>query len=291
MSMETLPFEHRPRNSIANNLDKINELVDWANQDTHLYASASGERVTVGDASSLKELQVHGMSVQNGTPTPDAPVPVQVVDGPLSLVIGDASVAINLQGNTLASINDTYRDTLDIDSTGHITLTKRTGKMDVTTDLTWKWAGGFPGPYVHDLAGIEKIPTPTDDGGLRLWSNRFAYGGTYGGNRGRPYVVCLGLTSNATDVVFYPGDESVTNVATWKTWLEQHPTTLIYPLTDTAWETIDLGYIDPPAIPSGSVVTVSASLTPTFHLEWWMDDGITALVNDLIAYVDHKTEG
>lgn len=427
MSIERLPFERRPRNSIANNLDRINELVDWVNLDTHLYASASGERVTVNDASSVKGLTVDGRSVQNGTPTPDAPVPVQVVEGanfwhesvrevgvpytnvgitwvknadgtytangearanawvyagttqtimdmaiPLTtgtytattnarrwtlrrvsgdtvsdiytgssssytftvfdgdsificpqvpngttvtnetyyiqivpgttatpyvpygsigIVVGDAATSIDLQGNTLASINDIYRDTLDIDSTGHITLTKRTGKMDVTTDLTWKWAGGFPGPYVHNLAGIEIIPTAADDGGLCLWSNRFTYGGTYMGNRGRPYVVCLGLTSNATDVVFYPGDESVTNVATWRTWLEQHPTTLIYPLTDTAWETIDLGYIDPPAIPSGSVVTISASLTPTIHLDWWVDDGITALVDDLIAYIDYKTEG
>ena len=62
-----------------------------------------------------------------------------------------------------------------------------------------------------------------------------------------------------------------------------------YKLTTT--QTINLGYIDPPAIPSGSVVTVSASLTPTFTLEWWVDDGITTLVNDLIAYVDYKTEG
>lgn len=291
MSIDRLPFERRPRNSIANNLDRINELVDWVNQDTHLYASASGERVTADDASSVKGLAVNGRSVQDGTPTPDTPVPVQVVEGPLSLVIGDASVAIDLQGNTLASINDIYRDTLDIDSAGHVTLTRRTGKMDVTTDLIWRWAGGFPGPYVHDLTGIEKIPSAADDGGLRLWSNRFAYGGTYMDNQGRPYVACFGLTSNATDIVFYPGDESVTNVATWRTWLEQHPTTLIYPLADTAWETIDLGYIDPPAIPSGSVVTVSASLTPEFTLEWWVDDGIAALVNDMIAYVDYKTEG
>jgi hypothetical protein len=35
MSMERLPFEHRPRNSIANNLDKINELVDWANNNEY----------------------------------------------------------------------------------------------------------------------------------------------------------------------------------------------------------------------------------------------------------------
>jgi hypothetical protein len=234
-----------------------------------LSESATGTSITTGSTSALRELQVHGKSVQDGTPTPDAPVPVQVVEGPLSLVIGDASVAINLQGNTLASINDIYRDTLDIDSAGHIMLTKRTGSVNVASDFNWKWATGFPGPYVHALTGIEKIPSAVDDGNLRIWSNRFAYGGTYTSNHGRPYVVCLGLTNNATDIVFYPGDDSVTDVATWKTWLNQHPTTLIYPLTDTAWQTIDLGYIDPPAIPSGSVVTVSASLTPTFDLDCW----------------------
>ena len=111
-------------------------------------------------------------------------------------------------------------------------------------------------------------------------------------NRGRPYVVCLGFTSNATDIVFYPGDDSVTGVATWKTWIDQHPTTLIYPLADTAWETIDLGYIDPPAIPSGSVVTISASLTPTFDLDCWTEhaseladitDAITTLAGMVIG--------
>lgn len=395
-----------------------------------LSESATGTSVTTGSTSALRELQVHGKSVQDGTPTPDAPVPVQVVEGrnllpnisstnrthngvafsisenrivasgtstalaesnlitldapvmleagkqytillsgkysvsgsstlfvfydesstavmnsgsqsngvwtftptatmnlqymrfrvnaagatvsidaniqleegstatpyvpygSIGIVIGGTATSIDLQDNTLAFINDTYRDTLNIDSTGHIMLTKRTGSVDITSDFNWIWASGFPGPYVHNLTGIEKIPSSADDGGLRIWSNRFAYGGTYMANRGRPYVVCLGLTNNATDIVFYPGDESVTNVATWKTWLDQHPTTLVYPLADTAWETTDLGYIDPPAIPSGSVVTISASLTPTFDLDCWTEhaseladitDAITTLAGMVIG--------
>ena len=35
MTIESLPFEHRPRNSIANNIDKINELVDWVNDNDY----------------------------------------------------------------------------------------------------------------------------------------------------------------------------------------------------------------------------------------------------------------
>lgn len=56
-------------------------------------------------------------------------------------------------------------------------------------------------------------------------------------------------------------------------------------------QTIDLGYITPPAIPSGSTVTISASLTTTFNLEWWVDSGITDVIEDLKAYVDYRIGG
>jgi len=283
MSMETLPFEHRPRNSIANNLDKINELVDWANQNTHLYASASGERVTVDDASSLKGLTVDGRSVQDGTPTPDIPVPVQVVEGPLSLVIGDASVAINMQGNTLASLPDGTHDELHIDSAGRVWIEKRVGRILTPSDVSSVNAltqvpGGARWNIDVDGLTSEEIPSGSTNGycSHTPFSRTFAIGSlgshifTFGG---KVYYVIEGDFTATTAV----------------TWVNSHQMTIIYPLATP--QTIDLGYIDPPAIPSGSVVTISASLTPTITLEWWVDDGITELVNDLIAYVDYKTEG
>lgn len=295
MSIERLPFERRPRNSIANNLDRINELVDWVNQDTHLCTSASGERVTVYDTSSLKGLEVNGRSVQNGTPTPDAPVPVQVVGGPLSLVIGDVSVTINLQGNTLASLPDGTHDELHVDSAGRVWVEKRTNAIvfDGSTDEIWSiqsngnraaTASGYP--LASDLwpAGNQSASTTAN-----IYTSNFA-----ASSPGRLASGTIGASiNNASYDGFHPflfGDGSgAMTIDAWTTYLSSKPVTVIYQLATP--QTIDLGYIDPPAIPSGSVVTISASLTPEFMLEWWVDDGITALVDDLIAYVDYKTEG
>lgn len=283
MSIERLPFERRPRNSIANNLDRINELVDWVNQDTHLYASASGERVTADDASSLKNLTVDGRSVQDGTPTPDAPVPVQVIEGPLSLVIGDTSVAINLQGNILASLPDGTCDELHVDSAGRVWIKKRVGQILTPTDVSnvnnmTQVTGGAR--WNIDVAGLtsEEIPN----------------GSTNGYCSHTPFSRTLAIGSLGSHVFTFGGKiyyviEGDFTASTAVTWVNSHQMTIIYPLATP--QTIDLGYIAPPAIPSGSVVTISASLTPEFTLEWWVDDGIAALVNDLIAYIDYKTEG
>ena len=412
MSIETLPFERRPRNSIANNLDKINELIDWANQDSYLWASATGERVTVGDASSLKGLTVDGRSVQDGTPTPDAPVPVQVVEGrnlvdniyssthngvsydytaggrvsingtasslsaipvnelavnnkirllpgtyalsitgnspgvdvqaysvttsrnllitnsngvftlseeidavvrvrviqdttvdetvyiqlesggqytpyvpygSISIVIGDTATPINLQGNTLASLPDGTRDELHVDSAGHVWIDKRVGRILTPTDVSnvnnlTQVTGGARWNIDVDGLTSEEIPT----------------GSTNGYCSHTPFSRTLALGSLGSHVFTFGGKvyyviEGDFTASTAVTWVNSHQMTIIYPLATP--QTIDLGYIDPPAIPSGSVVTISASLTPEFTLEWWVDDGITALVDDLIAYVDYKTEG
>lgn len=283
MTIETLPFEHRPRNSIANNLDKINELIDWINLDTHLYASASGERVTVDDASSVKGLTVDGRSVQEGTPTPDAPVPVEVVEGPLSLVIGGTSVAINMQGNVLASLPDDTHDELHVNSAGRVWIEKRVGKILTPTDVS----------SVNNLTQVS--------GGARwnidvdgLTSEEIPNGSTNGYCSHTPFSRTLALGSLGSHIFTFGGKvyyviEGDFTSTTAVTWVNSHQMTIIYPLATP--QTISLGYIDPPAIPSGSVVTVSASLIPELTLEWWVDDGITTLMNDLIAYVDYKTEG
>lgn len=80
-----LPWRKKLRTSAANNLDKINEIVDYINHSdispVLLSEYGSGRSVTVGVSSSLKSLDVYGESIQDGTPTPDAPVEVQVVEG------------------------------------------------------------------------------------------------------------------------------------------------------------------------------------------------------------------
>lgn len=399
MTIEVLPFEHRPRNSIANNLDKINELVDWVNLDTHLYASASGERVTVDDTSSLKGLTVDGRSVQDGTPTPDAPVEVQVVDGRnidvkvvyntkrirgwaggdgilhfgnsesmtarvykgqaitvygtgdryfISLFSDEPTTErqkslwtitpygtgvqteprtytveidhdgwlfayinaaesdtvrdgssffvmreIDLQGNVLASLpagasvlTSGARDVLRVDSAGHTTADMETGIVvfDGSDDEGWGIATVFGNqPYTTALSNVVLKP-PSNGRAVPMLCNRLTATAPSAITTG---TIGMALTVTGTLVVRMGSGDA--DLAAFKADLASNPLVLVYPLATS--QTIELGYIDPPAIPSGSVVTVSASLTPTIHLEWWVDDGITALINDLIAYIDYKTEG
>jgi hypothetical protein len=356
MSMERLPFKHRPRNSIANNLDKINELVDWTNLDTHLYASASGERVTVDDASSLKGLTVDGRSVQDGTPTPDAPVPVQVVEGANAW-----HESVREVGVPYTNVGITWTKNAD----GTYTANGR------ATANAWTYAGTVqtiadmaiplnPGIYTASTNAQRCALRKVSDGELSTLSNVFS-SFTFTAEEGDSFFICPQVPSGVevTNETYYvqivPGSVAVPytpygyigivvgDTATaidlqgnklaslpdrtrdelhvdsaGHVWIEKRVGHTTQAVTDgvtgtigtdvlsstgriadgadvwyklAAPQTIDLGYIAPPAIPSGSVVSISASLTPTIHLEWWVDDGITELVDDLIAYIDYKTEG
>jgi len=357
MSIERLPFEHRPRNSIANNLDKINELVDWANQDTYLYASASGERVTVDDASSLKGLMVDGRSIQDGTPTPDAPVPVQVIEGanvwhesvrevgvPYTNVgitwtknadgtytaDGEARANAWVYAGTTQTIMDmaiplapgTYTAT-----TNARRWTLRRVSGDTVSDI---YTGSFSSRTFTVFDGDSIFICPQVPNGTTV-TNETYYVQIVPGSVAVPYTpygfigIIIGDTATSIDLQgnvlasLPDGTRDELHVdSAGHIWIDKRVGHTTQAVTDgvtgtigtdvlsstgqiadgadvwyklAAPQTIDLGYIDPPTIPSGSVVSISASLTPTIHLEWWVDDGITELVNDLIAYIDYKTEG
>lgn len=357
MSIETLPFERRPRNSIANNLDKINELIDWVNLDTHLYASASGERVTVDDASSVKGLTVDGRSDQEGTPTPSEPVPVKVIEGAnvwhesnrevgvpytnvgitwiknadgtytangratanawayagttqtiinmaIPLDPGIYTATTNAQRCTLKRVSggttsDIYTGlfsshTFTVNDGDSIFICPEVPNGTTVTNETY-YAQIIPGsnafPYVpYGSIGIVVGDTATS---INLQGNKLA--SLPDGTRDELHVDSAGRVR--IDKRVGHTTQAVTDGVTGTVGTDVLSSTgqiadgadVWYKLATT--QTIDLDYITPPAIPSGSVVTISASLTPTIHLDWWVDDGITALVDDLIAYVDYKTEG
>lgn len=73
------------RPSIAHTIDKVNEVVDWINnseiKSTKLVETGEGTEIQVGKATQLSSLEMEGLAIQDGTPTPDNPVPIQVVRG------------------------------------------------------------------------------------------------------------------------------------------------------------------------------------------------------------------
>lgn len=76
--------------------------------------SGSGESVEVADGAVLRSLTVYGKSVQDGTPTPDAPVEIQTVSG------------ANLLPKMTAGTYGTNGITIEVDSNGVATLSGTT---------------------------------------------------------------------------------------------------------------------------------------------------------------------
>lgn len=66
---------------VATTLEEIHDLVEHYVDAPAIVCEASGETVTIGDASDqpLRGLKLYGKSVQNGTPTPENPVEIESV--------------------------------------------------------------------------------------------------------------------------------------------------------------------------------------------------------------------
>ena len=79
-------------------LEIIREIVDDGEDGPPIVCEASGEVISVSDSSNrlLKGLTIYGKTTQNGTPSPDAPVPlVSAGDG--------GSIGVNVAGKNLVS--------------------------------------------------------------------------------------------------------------------------------------------------------------------------------------------
>ena len=334
-----LPWRKKLRTSAANNLDKINEIVDYINHSdispVALSESGSGRSVTVGVSSSLKSLDVHGESIQDGTPTPDNPVPVQVVEGRNLLdktamqngwVLSNGEIgpygnakytAFNAEENEIYTFSATTTlstssyillaaysgapstSTLlnrQVKTTGNsLTLTAPTGTT-ILVAAVYDYAligdvqlefGSTATPYVPygsigiitgdnvtpiDLQGnvLASLPDDTHD---RLLVDSAGH--------------CV-IENTVGHIASYNG-ESVGDV--WLSSTGQLTTDAdVYYKIATA-QTIDLGYIDMPAIESGDAISVGASIVPVIDAAWWCYDEVTDIIKDLKTYVDYKTAG
>ena len=265
-----LPWRKKLRTSAANNLDKINEIVDYINHSdispVALSESGSGRSVTVGVSSSLKSLTVHGESIQDGTPTPDAPVDVQTVeapdDGQFGILIGDTVTPIDLQGNVLASLPDGTHDRLLVDSAGHVTLEKNVGLLDLSS-LSWTWNTSWGSWYTAYQSNIVASLSNTVVAALMsetLQATTFNQLATAG--KGPE----TGVTLTASSIGGAPR-VLVRNDST-----ENTPTGYVYYHLAIP-ETIELGYIDMPTIESGDAISVSATITPVIDVAYYKTAG------------------
>ena len=100
-----------------------------------------------------------GKAVQNGTPTPDDPVEISVIET-VTMKCGDLSFPIDLNGNKLASLPSGSKDVITIDAYGNVTLIKQTFIEDYDGSNMGKWSivsGTYPYPQRTDV-GITQVP-------------------------------------------------------------------------------------------------------------------------------------
>ena len=336
--IDRLPWRKKLRTSTANNIEKINEVVDYINHSNispmTLSESGSGRSVETGIASSLKSLIVHGESIQDGTPTPDAPVPVQVMQGRnlATTEVYRAGYTIDANGNEQASSNYSIFASIPIDASKTYRIVGVRGANNTNDSIRINYFGenGFISRQVlmnsvltipSDAKYIRLVYGVVEEATSYVYNVQLTEGETvykyvpYGsigilvgdtvtpidlqdnvlaslpdGTHDRLLVDSAGhkTIDNAVGHIASYNDETVGDIWLSNTGQLTTGADVYYKLATP--QTIDLGYIDMPAIESGDAISVSASIVPVIDVAWWCYEDITAIIEDLKAYIDFKTE-
>lgn len=253
------------------------------NSSQTVYESATGRSVTTSNAADapLHALTVYGESVQDGTPTPDAPVPVQTVsrtDGTIGIGVthdGTETVTpIDLQGHSLASLPDGTRDVLHVEN-GRAWIEKNVGEIVLDGSETysrWRTDSIFTGSKASVIAGIT-APSAMSD--------RFVYVGTKSdSNMYHDGEFQFNGTTNDTTTAVTNGNISFRSTetasdktaASFKAWVAANPIRILYELGET--QVIDLGEVSLPTVQDGDTVRIIAEVQPTITAEWQVTPGL-----------------
>ena len=213
-------------------------------------------------------------SIKNPQLTESAYEQPYVPYGALGLAVtanGQTTVTpIDLQGNVLASLPDGTKDTLTVDPTGHVTLTKNVGveTYDGSNMTNWTYIAGTTGSsYVQVMRQVS-----TSDVVALTANNSMCSNGVLAAITNT--TTTLGYGNSTRYVRFRPFLDVTLETA--QTYLQEKPIMFALPLVTPA--TIDLGYITMPDVFDGATVEVIAEVTPTITAEW-------KLVN--VVYLDY----
>lgn len=255
-----LPWHKKLRTSSANNLDKINEVIDYINHsdisEVALSESISGRIVQAGKAASLKDLTVHGESIQDGTPTPENPVPIEVVRGK-NLLSPRPRTAITVNGITYTAYND---GSIEMHGTA-------------TADSDW----------VIEAIGTNDIIVPEGNytfsvTGLVDGLNFIVSGG--GNGNGYPYRELTNATPSTTGTVTdgtKPFNYIQTRVMSGKT------------INTTIYPQLELGTTPTPYVPYGSIGLQIGETVTTIPLP--SKDFAASLSNDIVDVLTIDSAG
>lgn len=205
---------------------------------------SSDEAITPAYAATLQ--------IESGTVAHD-----YVPYGSIGLNINDTITPIDLQGNVLASLPDGTKDVLTVDSVGHCVLEKRVGVVNLGNE---SWARDTTGAF-YALEPLKKY------GSLVIMCSVYQTlpsSFSFSNYSSYPDGVIAG-NEWSINQYFYVKDTRYTTAADLKAALSG---VLVYFALKTP-QTIDLGYIDMPAIPDGATISITAQVTPTITAAWW----------------------
>lgn len=204
-------------------------------------------------------IEVYGRSTQDGTPTPDAPVPIVSVgpdsDGGVKMVAQRTSdtsqtvtIPIDLGGRSLRSLPDGTRDVVNVDEWGHATLTQRVGTvtLDGSSGLSNYVAPSTMGDCCR--VNLARSALATLDHTHLSASNTMADGAVWGATQASARPAAGTWNMPATSNGYLTMLPTLASVEECRAWLADNPLTIQGPLAEPV--TIDLGYLDPALLPA-----------------------------------------
>lgn len=225
------------------------------------YTFTDVESFTAPESGVITSLTVDGKSVQDGTPTPSAPVAIESVGDGGSFAIDVSGTTTTIQA-TLRSLPDGTHDELAVDSAGVVTLTQRVGyvEYDGSADESWSSNNASGVRFLITIPTAVKSAQSDTSHGLAMTNSLplLDSGGTgVAGADGFTITSASQLFASVKTAL-----PSITTTSDWTTWLSSNPMTVLYPLATE--QTITLGTITPPFVAEGLTVTIDAAVTPTF---------------------------
>ena len=232
--------------------------------DTHY--SESGATISVDGSAIADSFTVFGSSVQDGTPTPSAPVPiVSVADGgTLNVKTKDSAnvittYPIDLQGNSLCSLPDGTRNELRVGE--RKVLVKRVGRAVIdgvnVKSVSATAATGSGEGFRHQISLLADADTSVAKRPV-FYSEAFYPSGDI--LTSSKFRVGMGLlypySSTVNFMVVLPSD--CTTAALGNDWFAANPVEVLYPLATP--QEIDLGAVsDLPFIPEDGEMWVDGT--------------------------------
>lgn len=206
------------------------------------------EKIGVSEDGNVKEnfigLKIDGKSVQNGTPTPDAPIEIKSFDC-TNIIANKTNIPFKLTLRSLPNgVCDTYKN-------GKIT--RKVGCITFNGSEEW----GVQGSNYYSSI-LEKRSNYEEKENVLICSHFNVQ--NYMG---------IAMKGHITEMYYHTGnrnvllnyDNSSGGVENFKTWLRENPVTIYYELRTPTVETLEL-----PTISSNVVISFDSALDTTFEV-------------------------